>query len=461
MDGGNISIQFLGAAGTVTGSKHLLKTPGKNILVDCGLFQGLKSLRLKNREALPVAAQDIDLVILTHAHLDHCGYLPLLVKTGYSGKIFMTAPTRDLAEIILRDSAKIQEEDAEKENRYGISKHNPSLPLYTVQDVENTLTHCYVYGDNEWIPVAPGIEFRFLQNGHILGSCFIELNCFEKKIVFSGDIGRLSDPVMKPPAIIEGADFLIMESTYGDRLHGTIPAKDELADIINDTIHQNGNLLIPSFAVGRAQQLMHLVSQLKKEIRIPGVPVFMDSPMGADATKVLLRYPAWHKLSVEECNAVCRDINIITDFHDTLKTIALKGSKIIIAASGMITGGRVLEYLKNYIEDKKNTILLVGYQAAGTRGRALRSGAFEIKIFGKYYKVRARVKEISSMSAHADQKEMLDWMKQFKKVPQRIFLVHGEAQAQEIFRIKIQDELKTQVVIPKQNDEIVLFSKQN
>lgn len=456
----SISIQFLGAAGTVTGSKHLLKTPEKNILIDCGLFQGLKSLRLKNRELLPVDVKGIDLVILTHAHLDHCGYLPLLAKSGYAGKILMTPPTRDLAEIILRDSAKIQEEDAEHENRYGISKHNPSLPLYTMKDVENVLKQFYVYSDNQWINISPNIEFRFLQNGHILGSCFIEVNCFGKKIIFSGDIGRSNDDIMKPPSVVEEADFLVMESTYGDRLHGTAPAKDELAGIINDTIHQNGNLLIPSFAVGRAQELMHLVNQLKKENRIPNVPVFMDSPMGADATKVLHKYPAWHKLSEEECRAVCHDINIITDFQDTQKVIALKGSKIIIAASGMITGGRVLEYLKNYIDDKKNTLLLVGYQAEGTRGRALRNGAHEIKIYGKYYPVKARVKEISSLSAHADQKEMIDWLARFKKKPQKIFLVHGEPQAQETFRIKIQDELKTEAIIPRQSQEEVLFSTQ-
>lgn len=458
MSSNDIAIQFLGAAGTVTGSKHLLKTPEANILVDCGLFQGLKSLRLKNREALPITVSDIHTVILTHAHLDHCGYIPLLVKSGFKGKILMTPPTRDLAEIILRDSAKIQEEDADRENRYGVSKHNPSLPLYTVKDVEKALTQFHVYSDNQWINISPNIEFRFIKNGHILGSCFLDINCFGKKILFSGDIGRSNDDIMHAPQIVEEADFLVMESTYGDRLHGTALAKDELADIINDTIHQNGNLLIPSFAVGRAQELMHLVNQLKKEIRIPNVPVFMDSPMGADATKVMHQYPAWHKLSEEQCRAVCHDINIITDFQDTLKTIALKGSKIVIAASGMITGGRVLEYLKNYIEDKKNTVLLVGYQAEGTRGRALRNKAFEIKMYGRYYKVNARIKEISSLSAHADQQEMMDWMGHFKKKPQKIFLVHGEPQAQEVFRVKINDLLGIQPVLPKQNEEYVLFS---
>lgn len=454
----NISIQFLGAASTVTGSKHLLKTPEKNILVDCGLFQGIKSLRLKNREPLSVSANEIDVVLLTHAHLDHCGYIPLLIKQGFKGRILMTPPTRDLTEIILRDSAKIQEEDAERENREGFSKHNPSLPLYTTKDVENAIKQFYVYSDNQWITISSNIEFRFIKNGHILGSALIEINCFGKKIVFSGDIGRKESLIMNEPCVLEEADFLVMESTYGDRLHPTTSAKEELADVINDTIHNKGNLLIPSFAVGRAQELMHLINQLKKEIRIPNIPVYMDSPMGSDATKILHKYPAWHKLSEDECHAVCNDIHIITDFHDTLKILAEKGSKIVIAASGMMTGGRVLEYLKNYIGDKKNTILLVGFQAEGTRGRALRNGAHEIKMYGRYYEVRANVKEISSLSAHADQKEMLDWLKQFKKKPQKILLVHGEPQAQETFRVKILDELRIEVVIPKPNDDLILFA---
>ncbi|HLG36055.1 MAG TPA: MBL fold metallo-hydrolase, partial [Bacteroidia bacterium] len=326
-----ISIQFLGAAGTVTGSKHLLKTPGMNILIDCGLFQGIKALRLKNRETLPVNISQINYLIITHAHLDHCGYIPLLVRLGFKGKIFMTPPTRDLVEIILLDSAKIQEEDAALENREGFSKHNPSLPLYTLKDVENAIRQFYVYSDDQWITVSENIEFRFLKNGHILGSSFIEMNCFGKKIVFSGDIGRSKNGIMNPPTVVEEADFLIMESTYGDRLHGTIPAKDEMAEIINDTIHEKGNLLIPSFAVGRAQELMHLINELKKEIRIPNIPVYMDSPMGADATTILHKYPAWHKLSEEECRSVCHDIHIIRDFHDTQKVIAEKRNKIVIA----------------------------------------------------------------------------------------------------------------------------------
>ena len=453
-----ISIQFLGAASTVTGSKHLLKTPELNILVDCGLFQGIKSLRLKNREPLPVPISEIDLLILTHAHLDHCGYIPLLVKLGFNGKILMTPPTRDLTEIILRDSAKIQEDDAERANRERFSKHSPALPLYTEKDVENALDLFETHNDNTWQTISPNIKFRFVKNGHILGSSFVDMICYEKRIVFSGDIGRNNAEILDAPSILEEADFIIMESTYGDRTHSVIPAKDELADVINETIHNKGNLLIPSFAVGRAQELMHLVNQLKKENRIPHIPVFMDSPMGADATEILQKYPQWHKLTPKECKAVCKDIDIIRDFKDTLEIIKLKSSKIVIAASGMLTGGRVLEYMKHYMGDVKNTILLVGYQAEGTRGRALKEGSGELKIYGRYYTLKANIREISSMSAHADQLEMIVWLKRFSKMPSKIFLVHGEPQAQEVFRVKIQDELKTEVIIPQLNEEFNLFT---
>jgi len=452
-----ISIQFLGAASTVTGSKHLLKTPDKNILIDCGLFQGIKSLRLKNWSPLPVPVDKIDTVLITHAHLDHCGYIPLFVKSGFKGNILMTPPTRGLVEIILRDSAKIQEEDADRANRYGYSKHKPALPLYTTADVEKSLGQFKTYPDKEWINLSPHIRFQFLKNGHILGSCFIEMECFGKKIIFTGDIGRKVSELLAPPTIIDLADFIIMESTYGNRLHSNGNVMDELSDVINSTIHRKGNLLIPSFAVGRAQELMHIILQLKQKLNIPDIPVFMDSPMGADATEILNRYPDWHKLTPEDSKALHKNITIIKDWHDTQKVIAQKGSKIVIAASGMLTGGRVLEYLKNYVENKKNTIMLVGYQAEGTRGRALREGVHEIKMYGKYYKVQARICEISSLSAHADQQEMLDWLKQYKQKPSRIFLVHGEPMVQEAFKVKIEDELKIETTIPTQNEEFVLF----
>lgn len=324
------SIEFLGAASTVTGSKHLLKTPEKNILIDCGLFQGIKSLRLKNWEPFPVPVSQIDTVILTHAHLDHCGYIPLLVKSGFKGNILMTAPTRDLVEIILRDSAKIQEEDAELANKYGYSKHTPALPLYNTSDVEKSLNLFKTYSDKVWVTLSPNIRFQFLKNGHILGSCFIEMECFGKKIIFSGDIGRKKSELLEPPSIIEYADYIVMESTYGNRLHSNENVLDELSDVINSTIHRKGNLLIPSFAVGRAQEITHMILELKKMLNIPDVPVFMDSPMGADATEILNKYPQWHKLSAEDSKALHDKITIIRDWHDTQKVIADKGARLLL-----------------------------------------------------------------------------------------------------------------------------------
>ncbi len=453
-----VSIQFLGAAGTVTGSKHLLKTPEKNILIDCGLFQGIKALRRRNWDALPFPADKIDLIIITHAHLDHTGYLPLIVKAGYKGKILMTHPTKDLTEVILRDSAKIQEEDAEKANKHGYTKHKPALPLYTLAEAEKCFSQFVSYNDDEWVKVSDDICFRFIKNGHILGSAFVEIQCFGKRIIFSGDIGRQQSEILDAPSVIKETDFLIMESTYGDRLHPAVPSSLQLADIINSTIRKKGNIIIPSFAVGRAQELMHIITRLKKEKSIPDIPVYMDSPMGADVLAIMDKYPQWHKLPEREYVAMCKDITTIRDYHETEKVIQKKGSKLIIAASGMLTGGRVLEYIKNYIGQKKNTVLLVGYQAEGTRGRALKEGTHEIKIHGKYYQVSARVAVIGSLSGHADQGEMIGWLGNFEKKPAKIFLVHGEPMSQEAFRVKIEHEFNIPVEIPSQEQELDMFS---
>jgi metallo-beta-lactamase family protein len=454
----DIILQSPGAAQTVTGSKHLLRTPELNILVDCGLFQGLKELRMKNREELPVHPGDIDVLLLTHAHLDHCGYIPLFVKKGFKGTIYMTPPTKELTEIILMDSAKIQEEDAEKANRYGYSKHHPALPLYKTEDVEFALSRFVEVEHSVQTKLSSNISFQFRKNGHILGSCCVELNCYGKKIIFSGDIGRYTSDFLLPPSNLDGADYVVMESTYGDRLHGGKNPADQLAEIINHTIIQHGNVLIPSFAVGRAQEIMHIINELKKSTKIPShLPVYLDSPMAADATDILCRYPKWHKLLHDQCMSVCKDVIINRDYHNTKKIIANNNSKIIIAASGMLTGGRVLEYMKHYAVEKRNTILLIGYQAEGTRGRALKEGAHEIKIHGKYYPVKAKIEEVSGLSAHADQSELIQWLRHFKHLPEKIFLVHGEPSAQEALRVKIQDELNIPVEIQKQNQETVLF----
>ena len=453
-----IILQSLGAAETVTGSKHLLRTPELNILVDCGLFQGIKSLRMKNREELPVHPGDIDMLLLTHAHLDHCGYIPLFVKKGFKGKIYMTPPTRDLAEIILYDSAKIQEEDAERANREGYSKHKPALPLYKTEDVDFAIQHFEVVEHSSVIQLSPHVNFQFRKNGHILGSACIQLTCYDKTIVFSGDIGRYQSNFLLPPSNMNKADYVIMESTYGDRLHKGDPA-EQLATIINEAADHHGTILIPSFAVGRAQEIMHILNKLKKENKIPHwLPVFLDSPMAADATDILCRYPKWHKLKLEECMSVCKDVVINRDWNNTQNIIAKHGSKIVISASGMLTGGRVLEYMKHIVPHENNTVVLIGYQAEGTRGRALQNKAHEVKIHGKYYPVKARVVEISGLSAHADQSELIEWLKSFQQLPLKIFLVHGEPSAQEALRVKIQDEITIPVHILQQNQAITLFN---
>lgn len=454
-----VYLQSLGAAETVTGSKHLLRTPGFNLLVDCGLFQGIKYLREKNWEPLPVDVASIDAMILTHAHLDHCGYIPLLIKNGYRGKIFMSRPTRDLTELILRDSAKLQEEDAWKANKHRYTRHSPAKPLYDTLDVEAALPHFVTIEMDIVCKLNDNIWFKFYSAGHIQGACSVEVSCYRKTIVFSGDIGRYHSELLHPPGHPASADFVIMESTYGDRLHEKGDVADELALVINNTITKGGNILIPCFAVGRAQEVIHLLYRLKTKKAIPPIiPVYLDSPMAASADKNLLKYPEWLTVSQKECAQMFSGITINQDYDGTEKIIRQKGSKIILAASGMLSGGRVLEYLKHYLTNSKNTILIMGFQAGGTRGRALLNGAYELKIHGQYYPVRANVKEIGGLSAHADQHELLTWLKEFAPKPKHVYLVHGEPSAMDALRVKIKDELNVEPVIPKEGQKQLLFN---
>lgn len=455
----SVFLRSLGAAGTVTGSKHLLITPGITLMVDCGLFQGIKELREKNWEPLPVDATAIGCMILTHAHLDHCGYIPLLVRQGFRQTIYMTGPTRDLAEIILRDSAKLQEEDADRANRHDYSKHKPAKPLYTTADVEAALPLFKVYETGQEIKVHPQISFKFYPSAHIPGACSAVISCYAKTIVFSGDIGRLKSELLPAPAALPAADFVIMESTYGDRLHQGGDTAAELAMVINDTLFEKGNVLIPCFAVGRAQEVMHMIYRLKQNNLIPSqVPVYLDSPMAASAGKVLLHFPEWFTTNEKEIARMFSGVTINEDYQGTEDIIKRQGSKIILAASGMLTGGRVLSYLKSYLPEKRNTILLIGYQAEGTRGRSLLNHAHELKVYGKYYPVVAGVREIEGLSAHADQSELLHWVSQFKANKPLVFLVHGEPGAQETLRVKIKDELELKVHIMKPVEPVWLFS---
>lgn len=452
----SISIQFLGAAGTVTGSKHLLKTENTHVLVDCGLYQGLKKLREKNREVLPIDIKLINAVVITHAHLDHCGYLPVLVKQGYKGKILMTAPTKELVELILLDSAKIQEEEAKLANFEGFSKHSPALPLYTESDVKKVLELIEVHQDRERVRISEEITFEFIKNGHILGSTSLEFHIYGRKIVFSGDLGRSNDDLLNGPEKLSGAEFLILESTYGDRLHPQENVLDLLEKVIFDTWERCGTTIIPSFAVGRAQEMLYLINELKDQKRIPPIPVYLDSPMGINATEIFQRYSGWHKISNKKIYNLDRHVTFVKDAHETQKVIKDDKRKIVIAASGMITGGRILNYISQLGWNPVNTILLVGYQGEGTRGRSLKDGAKELKIRGKYVQIDAEIQSIESLSAHADQQGMINWINLMDQIPQKVILVHGEPSAQNVFRVKLQDEFGAEVLIPELYDEIKL-----
>lgn len=452
-----ITLTSLGGAETVTGSKHLLKTPELTILIDCGLFQGVKYLREQNWMPLNTDVSEIDAIILTHAHLDHCGYIPLIVKNGFKGKIYMSGPTKELTKLILLDSAKLQEEDAEKANRHHYTRHNPAKPLYTINDAERSFKQFYVIDENEEFRLSDHISCMFKPCGHIIGACSVKITCFEKIIVFSGDIGRNHSAVLAPPDFFSQADFLVMESTYGDRLHENKDLSDQLEYWINKTLKDRGNIIIPCFAVGRAQEIMYILQELKNENKIPvSIPVVLDSPMAASATEIMVRYSGYTLVDTQKWNDIIEKIYITKDYTETQEIIAEKKSKIIIAGSGMITGGRVLEYLKHYIGDSRNTVLIVGFQAEGTRGRALLNRSHELKMHGKFYEVRAHIAEITGLSAHADQSELIEWVKKYEIPPKQIMLVHGESSALEALRVKIQTDLQVPVKILKKDEEIIL-----
>lgn len=443
-----IFIHFLGAAGTVTGSKYLIEAPEKKFLIDCGLFQGLKQLRLLNWDHLPVDVPSIDFVLLTHGHLDHTGYLPRLIKDGFKGKIYGTLPTLDIAEIILRDSARLQEEEAKQANEEGYSKHHPAKPLYNEKDVEATLSHFSAVGTDEWIDLGGKVKARFQTNGHIIGSTFIEVRIQQKKFVFSGDIGQDDDLLLQTPKKPKEADILFIESTYGDRLHPEGDVKEQLKTIIIETISKGGSVIIPSFAVERTQVMMYLLWQLRKDGQLPAVPFIMDSPMGGRVLEVFDKHKDWHKLLAADYTAMCQMFTVVENFKETLDLIDTPFPKIIIAGSGMVTGGRVLSYLQKYIDKPEHTVLLVGFQGEGTRGRQLQEGIHEIKIHGKYYPVKSRIEVLHGLSAHGDQKELLNWMSTLKAAPENIFVVHGELPAANTFQIKIKDTYGWDAVVP-------------
>lgn len=444
-----MTIQFLGATGTVTGSKYLVHAAGKQILVDCGLFQGYKQLRLRNWASLPVDPRKIDAVLLTHAHLDHSGYLPLLVRNGYKGPIVCTPATADLCGILLPDSGHLQEEDARYANRRGFSKHRPALPLYTQEDAKRCLSQFRPVEFDRSTNIQPGIDIRLVPGGHILGAAMVEMRSEGKAVLFSGDLGRPNDLVMKPPARVEHADFLVIESTYGNRRHDARDPLDLLADVITRTVARQGVVIIPAFAVGRAQTLLYAIHLLKIARRIPDVPVYLNSPMAVDATNIYHRHRTEHRLTEEQCKSMCSAAKFVNGVEESKALNNKRGPMILISASGMLTGGRVLHHLKAFAPDARNAILLSGFQAGGTRGAALAAGAETVKIHGEQVPIRAEVATLSNLSAHADYVEMLDWLGHFSGPPRQTFITHGEPAAADALRHLMEEKLKWQCTVPE------------
>ena len=437
-----LSLTFLGAAGTVTGSKHLLEVDGCRILVDCGLFQGLKELRLRNWEPLPIDPATIDAVILTHAHLDHCGYLPRLVSAGFRGGIFCTPATKELCSLVLRDSAHIQEEDAREANRHGFTRHTPALPLYTSADAARALTQLQPVGYERPVPIlairgqTPTVEF--INAGHLLGSAYARVRVAGQTILFGGDLGRYGRPVLPDPTPVPEADVLLLESTYGDRLHEPDDNGARLAAIVNDAAARGGKLIIPSFAIGRVEEVLYWLKRLEEEKRIPALPVYIDSPMAIAALQFyssrLNELDADLAMGSDTRLTPARSVSVFATTRMTMiaspqqsaDLVASRQPSIVIASSGMATGGRVLRHLAATISNPRNTVLFVGYQAAGTRGRLLVDSATEIKLLGRTYAVAARVERIDSMSAHADYSESMRWLSGFTRAPRMTYLVHGD-----------------------------------
>ncbi len=441
-------ITFLGAARTVTGSKHLIEYKDKKILVDCGLFQGIKDDRLKNRSELPISPKKIDAIILTHAHLDHSGYIPLMVKEGFKGYIYATKSTFELCKIILPDSGYLQEEDARYMKKKKVSKYENPEPLYTEEDAINSLKNFKIAPFNSRVKISNDVSFEINHAGHILGAGIVSLYLGNNKIVFSGDIGRTNDDILYDPTKVKEADYILCESTYGDRNHKNINQKDGLAEIINRTVNRGGNLIVPAFAVGRTQLLLYYIHQLKKERKIPSVPIFIDSPMSIKVTNLLDDFADEHKLTEDECLDMFDDAKFTTTVEQSKRIFEYTIPSIIISASGMMTGGRILHHIAHYGPDNKNTILLVGFQANGTRGRALQDGKKELKIHGQVVKINAEVTKLENMSAHADSNELMAWLSGFESKPKKLFIIHGEEKSSLALSERVEKELGWNVEVP-------------
>ncbi|MYN03272.1 MBL fold metallo-hydrolase [Pseudoduganella sp. DS3] len=452
-----LTLKFLGATGTVTGSKYLLRHGDEQVLVDCGLFQGFKQLRLRNWDAFPVLPAAIRSVVLTHAHLDHSGFLPVLVSAGFRGKVYCTEATRDLCRILLPDSGRLLEEEALYANRHNYSKHKPALPLYSEADALRALEHLVAVPVGHEFAPAPGMTARLQLAGHILGAASVAIECEGRRILFSGDLGRPNDPIMRAPTALGPCDYLVVESTYGDRRHEAIDPSARLADIIGKTAARGGVTVIPSFAVGRAQELLHEIGQLKRAGAIPAaLPVYLNSPMAVDATKLYVKHHGQHRLDAQACRALGQVAHVVNSVEESMALNRRQAPMVIIAASGMATGGRVLHHLKAFAGDARNTILFSGFQAAGTRGARMLAGETSVKIHGEYYPVRARVEMIGNLSAHADADEIMAWLAPAPAAPRQCFVTHGEPAAADALRRRIGEQLHWPCRVPEYLEEVVL-----
>lgn len=450
------TLQFLGAARTVTGSKHLLHVSGKRYLIDCGLFQGPLEISRLNWEPLPVSPHDIDAVILTHAHLDHIGYLPRLHSQGFRGPIFATKATVDIAKLSLPDSGEIQEEYARYANKKGFSRHKPALPLYTADDAKAVCKLLQGWEFDENYDLAGKCVARFRRAGHILGSAFVEFFLPDgRKVLFSGDLGRPNTPIIRDPYTMEAADVLLVESTYGDRLHSREPAKKLLKSVLDRAVSTGGVVVMPAFSIGRTQEVLYLISVMQRSGEMPKMPMYVDSPMAIDATAIYARHHDDHDLQMEELEddgknpLRPRDLLFTRSVADSKAINDVSGPALIIAASGMATGGRVVHHLARRLADERNTVLFAGYQAAGTTGRELVDGADEVSLLGERVPVRAEVLRMDSLSAHADANEIMDWLGAFKVPPKATYVVHGEEASMEALARRIESELGWKAYLPE------------
>lgn len=460
------SITFLGAAGTVTGSKHLLELNGRRVLLDCGLYQGLKELRLRNWERFPVDPRSVDWVVLTHSHIDHTGYLPRLISEGFHGPVSATAATADLVKILLPDSGHLQEEEATYHNRRGTSKHAPALPLYTAEQGVAAAERVKGVAYQRRLSLVEGLAVSFARAGHILGSATatVELGAGAglRRVVFSGDLGRYGAPILPDPAPIGNADYVVVESTYGDRMHDPEPIPDQLERVITASVDRGGALVVPAFAVGRTQELMYHLAGLEKARRLPPLPTYVDSPMAIDATEIYCAHPEEFDGDMRgmvmnrNCPLESANVRLARTPEESRAINGVKGPALIISASGMATGGRVLHHLKLRLPDPRTTVLLVGYQALGTRGRQLQDGATSLRIYGEEIPVRAHVETIHGLSAHADADGLMRWLGTASRPPKRAFVVHGDPEPAQALAARIQKELQWAVDIPAYRDRVSL-----